>query len=43
MLKSMAISIPSARALNDTVVRVYVENTYHVKAAQTLVDLDPRD
>jgi membrane fusion protein (multidrug efflux system) len=43
MLKSMAISIPSARALNDTVVRVYVENIYHVKAGQTLVDLDPRD
>jgi membrane fusion protein (multidrug efflux system) len=29
--------------VNDTVVRVYVENTYHVKTGQPLVDLDPRD
>jgi membrane fusion protein (multidrug efflux system) len=34
---------PISTRINDTVVRVYVENTYHVKAGQTLVDLDPRD
>jgi membrane fusion protein, multidrug efflux system len=34
---------PISTRVNDTVVRVYVENTYHVKAGQTLVDLDPRD
>jgi membrane fusion protein, multidrug efflux system len=34
---------PISTRINDTVVRVYVENTYHVKAGQALVDLDPRD
>jgi membrane fusion protein, multidrug efflux system len=34
---------PISTRVNDTVVHVYVENTYHVKAGQTLVDLDPRD
>src|ERR1700719_2526626 len=34
---------PISTRVNDTVVRVYVENTYHVKAGQPLVDLDPRD
>src|SRR5271163_45260 len=34
---------PISTRVNDTVVRVYVENTYHVKAGQTLIDLDPRD
>ena len=34
---------PISTRINDTVIRVYVENTYHVKAGQTLVDLDPRD
>jgi membrane fusion protein, multidrug efflux system len=34
---------PISTHINDTVVRVYVENTYHVKAGQSLVDLDPRD
>jgi membrane fusion protein, multidrug efflux system len=34
---------PVSTRINDTVVRVYVENTYHVRAGQTLVDLDPRD
>ena len=34
---------PISTRINDTVVRVYVENTYHVKAGQPLVDLDPRD
>ena len=34
---------PVSTRVNDTVVRVYVENTYHVKAGQPLVDLDPRD
>jgi membrane fusion protein, multidrug efflux system len=34
---------PVSTRINDTVIRVYVENTYHVKAGQTLVDLDPRD
>jgi membrane fusion protein, multidrug efflux system len=34
---------PISTRINDTVVRVYVENTYHVKADQPLVDLDPRD
>jgi membrane fusion protein, multidrug efflux system len=34
---------PISTRVNDTVIRVYVENTYHVKAGQTLVDLDPRD
>jgi membrane fusion protein, multidrug efflux system len=29
--------------INGTVVHVYVENTYHVKKGQPLVDLDPRD
>src|SRR3984957_8139219 len=33
---------PISTRVNDTVVHVYVENTYHVKAGQTLVDLDPR-
>jgi membrane fusion protein, multidrug efflux system len=34
---------PISTRINDTVVHVYVENTYHVQAGQTLVDLDPRD
>ncbi len=34
---------PVSTRINETVVAVYVENTYHVKAGQTLVDLDPRD
>jgi membrane fusion protein, multidrug efflux system len=34
---------PISTRINDTVVRVYVENTYRVKAGDTLVDLDPRD
>jgi membrane fusion protein (multidrug efflux system) len=34
---------PISTRINDTVVRVYVENTYQVKAGQPLVDLDPRD
>ncbi|MGB6565007.1 MAG: HlyD family secretion protein, partial [Candidatus Binataceae bacterium] len=34
---------PISTRIDDTVIRVYVENTYHVKAGQTLVDLDPRD
>jgi len=34
---------PISTRINGTVIRVYVENTYHVKAGQTLVDLDPRD
>src|SRR5271170_5974750 len=34
---------PISTRINDTVVRVYVENTYRVKAGQRLVDLDPRD
>src|SRR5208283_2465652 len=34
---------PLSTRINDTVVRVYVENTYQVKAGQRLVDLDPRD
>jgi membrane fusion protein (multidrug efflux system) len=34
---------PISMRINDTVIRVYVENTYHVKAGQTLVDLDPGD
>jgi len=34
---------PVSTRVNDTVVRVYVENTYHVKERQPLVDLDPRD
>jgi membrane fusion protein (multidrug efflux system) len=34
---------PISTRINDTVVHVYVENTYHVKKGQVLVDLDPRD
>ena len=34
---------PISTRINDTVDRVYVENTYHVKQEQPLVDLDPRD
>jgi membrane fusion protein, multidrug efflux system len=34
---------PISTRINATVVRVYVENTYHVTAGQPLVDLDPRD
>jgi membrane fusion protein, multidrug efflux system len=34
---------PISTRINDTVVHVYVENTYHVKKGQPLVDLDPRD
>ena len=31
---------PISTRINDAVIHVYVENTYHVKAGQTLVDLD---
>jgi membrane fusion protein (multidrug efflux system) len=34
---------PISTRINDTVVAVHVENTYHVKKGQPLVDLDPRD
>jgi membrane fusion protein, multidrug efflux system len=34
---------PISTRINETVIRVYVENTYHVKDGQPLVDLDPRD
>jgi membrane fusion protein (multidrug efflux system) len=34
---------PISTRINDTVVHVYVENTYHVKKGQVLADLDPRD
>ena len=34
---------PISTRVNDTVVRVYVENTYRVKKGQPLVELDPRD
>jgi membrane fusion protein, multidrug efflux system len=34
---------PVSTRINETVVRVYVENTYRVKKGQPLVDLDPRD
>jgi membrane fusion protein, multidrug efflux system len=34
---------PISTRINETVIRVYVENTYRVKAGQPLVDLDPRD
>jgi membrane fusion protein, multidrug efflux system len=34
---------PISTRVNGTVVHVYVENTYHVKNGQPLVDLDPRD
>jgi membrane fusion protein, multidrug efflux system len=34
---------PVSTRINDTVIHVYVENTYHVKQRQVLVDLDPRD
>jgi len=34
---------PISTRISDTVIRVYVENTHHVKAGQPLVDLDPRD
>jgi membrane fusion protein, multidrug efflux system len=34
---------PISTRINDTVVHVYVENTYRVKQGQPLVDLDPRD
>jgi membrane fusion protein, multidrug efflux system len=34
---------PISTRINGTVVRVYVEDTYRVKAGQPLVDLDPRD
>jgi membrane fusion protein, multidrug efflux system len=34
---------PISTRINGTVVHVYVENTYHVKKGQPLVDLDPRD
>jgi membrane fusion protein, multidrug efflux system len=34
---------PISTRINDTVVHVYIENTYHVKKGQPLVDLDPRD
>jgi membrane fusion protein, multidrug efflux system len=34
---------PVSTRINDTVIHVYVENTYRVKEGQPLVDLDPRD
>jgi membrane fusion protein, multidrug efflux system len=34
---------PISTRINDTVIHVYVENTYHVKKGEVLVDLDPRD
>jgi membrane fusion protein (multidrug efflux system) len=34
---------PISTRINETVIRVYVENTYHVVKGQPLVDLDPRD
>jgi membrane fusion protein (multidrug efflux system) len=34
---------PISTRIDGTVVHVYVENTYHVKAGQPLVDLDPCD
>jgi membrane fusion protein (multidrug efflux system) len=34
---------PISTRIDGSVVHVYVENTYHVKAGQPLVDLDPRD
>jgi len=34
---------PISTRVDGTVVRVYVEDTYRVKAGQSLVDLDPRD
>ncbi len=34
---------PISTRVDGTVVRVYVEDTYHVKAGQPLVDLDPSD
>ena len=34
---------PISTRIDGTVVHVYVENTYHVKKGQALVDLDPRD
>jgi len=34
---------PISARIDGTVVQVYVENTYHVKAGQPLIDLDPRD
>jgi membrane fusion protein, multidrug efflux system len=34
---------PISTRINGTVVHVYVENTYHVKKGQPLVDLDPCD
>jgi membrane fusion protein (multidrug efflux system) len=34
---------PISTRIDGTVVRVYVENTYHVRKGQPLVDLDPRD
>jgi membrane fusion protein, multidrug efflux system len=34
---------PISTRIDGTVVHVYVEDTYHVKRGQALVDLDPRD
>jgi membrane fusion protein (multidrug efflux system) len=34
---------PLSTRIDGTVVRVYVEDTYHVQKGQALVDLDPRD
>jgi membrane fusion protein, multidrug efflux system len=34
---------PLSTRIDGTVVHVYVEDTYHVKKGQALVDLDPRD
>jgi len=34
---------PISTRINGTVIHVYVENTFHVKKGQPLVDFDPRD
>ncbi|MFZ1121932.1 MAG: HlyD family secretion protein [Candidatus Binataceae bacterium] len=34
---------PISTRIDDTVIHVYVENTFHVSRGQALVDLDPRD
>ena len=34
---------PMSTRIDGTVVRVYVEDTYHVTKGQALIDLDPRD
>jgi len=34
---------PISTRINDTVIHVYVENTFHVSRGQAMIDLDPRD